>query len=77
MFWVILALFANFEAERAQNSPKNDKFFFSNVNQNNLYFPFLVSDQQVVKIVSPYCTCIAGYGLSRVIHRIQSESTFH
>jgi hypothetical protein len=55
IFWVILSLFANFEAERAQNGPKKLKIFFSNVNQNKLYFPIPVSDQQVVEIVSPYC----------------------
>jgi hypothetical protein len=34
----ILAFFANFEAERAQNGPKNEKSLFSNVNQNKLVF---------------------------------------
>jgi hypothetical protein len=28
MFWVILAFFANFEAKRAQNGPKNGKKIF-------------------------------------------------
>jgi hypothetical protein len=56
IFVVILALFANFEAENAQNGPKKkNKTFFSNMNQNKLYFPILVLDQQVVKISSPYC----------------------
>ncbi len=54
-----ISIFANFEAERAQNGPK---IFFSNVNQNKQYFPIMVSDQQVVKIVSPYCTLISGGG---------------
>ncbi len=58
-----LALFANFEAERSQDGPKKRKIFFSNVNQNKLYFPILVSDQQVVKTVSPYCAFLAFYGL--------------
>jgi hypothetical protein len=52
IFSVILAFFANFEAERAQNGSKKRKIFFLNVNQNKLYFPILVLDQQVVKIVS-------------------------
>jgi hypothetical protein len=43
IFGVILALFANFEAERTLNGPKR-KIFFSNVNKNKLYFPILVSD---------------------------------
>jgi hypothetical protein len=30
-FWVILALFANFEAERAKNGSKNQKPYFVNV----------------------------------------------
>ncbi len=30
-FWVILALFANFEAERAKNGSKNPKTYFVNV----------------------------------------------
>jgi hypothetical protein len=30
-FWVILALFANFEAERAKKSLKNQKTYFVNV----------------------------------------------
>jgi hypothetical protein len=49
IFWVIIVFFANFEADRAQNGPKYQKSFF----QKKLYFPILVSDQQVVKIVSP------------------------
>ncbi len=53
-FWVILTFFANFEAERAQNGPKKQKIFFSNVNKDKLYFPILVSEQQVVEIVSPH-----------------------
>jgi hypothetical protein len=28
LFWVILAPFANFEAERVQNGPENEKSFF-------------------------------------------------
>jgi hypothetical protein len=53
IFVVIIALFANFEAERAQNSPKKRKIFFSNMNQNKLYFLILVSDKQVVKPFHP------------------------
>jgi hypothetical protein len=31
IFWVILALFANFEAERAKNGSKNQKTYLVNV----------------------------------------------
>jgi hypothetical protein len=58
-FWVIVALFANLEAERVQNGLKKREKVFSNVNHNKLYFPILVSDQQVVKIVSPYYTALS------------------
>jgi hypothetical protein len=51
IFGVLLALFA-------QNRSKNLKILFKNVNQNKLYFQILVSDQQGVKLVSPYCATI-------------------
>ncbi len=41
VLWVILALFANINAEHAQKRLKNENSF-SNVKQNELYFPFLI-----------------------------------
>jgi hypothetical protein len=35
-----------------KTTKKKGKIFFSNTNQNKLYFPIPVSDQQGVKIVS-------------------------
>ncbi len=46
---------------RTQNGSKIWTIFFSNVNQNELYFSILVSDQQGVKIISPQAllACLA------------------
>ncbi len=53
-FWGHISTFVpNFEAKRAQNMLKKTKIFFLNVNQNKLYFPILLSEQQGDKIVSP------------------------
>ncbi len=48
--------FLQFLKPNAHKTAQKTKIFFSNVNQNKLYNPILVSDQQVVKIVSPLCT---------------------
>jgi hypothetical protein len=47
---VILAIFANFEAERTQMAQKNEKSF-ANVNQNKLYFPILVHISRTIQVI--------------------------
>jgi hypothetical protein len=56
IFLFILALLVNFEAYRAQNCSKT-KSLKKNVNQDELYFPILIPDQQCVKNVHPNGHC--------------------
>jgi hypothetical protein len=43
----------NLKPNPPKTAQKNQKYFFSNVNKNKLYFPILVSEQQGGKILSP------------------------
>ncbi len=52
LFLVHIGTVCQFWSLMCTKRPKKQKFSFSNENQNKLYFPILVSDQQSVKIIS-------------------------
>jgi hypothetical protein len=60
IFWIILALFANFEAERAKNGSKKIKNLFSKCVLDFNFAPIkglvFFNFQKKVKFVVPYCT---------------------